>query len=94
MMIKTTQVDTFKCTYEDHQCGISPLVEFGISCIDIFALDYMHMVCLGVTRRLLSFLKTGPKQCKLSMRIVDQISAALQSFKTQFCICVKATEYR
>ena len=74
--------DAFKShTYEDHQCGISPLVEFGIPCIDIFALDYMHMVCLGVTRRLLTFLKTGPKQCKLSMRHLDQISEALQSFK-------------
>ena len=74
--------DGFKSQiYHNHQCGISPLVEHDISCINSFVLDYMHMVCLGVTKRLLMFLKSGPKKCKLSTRHLTEISASLETLK-------------
>ena len=41
----------------------------------------MHMVCLGVTRRILHFLKNGPRECKLSSVQLAQISANLLSLK-------------
>ena len=39
-------------TPEDHQIEKSPLTLAGIPCIRPFALDYMHLVCLGVVRRM------------------------------------------
>ena len=63
--------------YHDHQTGISPLIEHNIPCIESFVLDYMHLVCLGVTKRLLIFLKSGPRKCKLSSRQINEISDCL-----------------
>lgn len=67
--------------YEAHQKRQTPLICHGVSCINGFALDYMHMVCLGVTRRILHFLKKGPRECKLSSVQLAQISANLLSLK-------------
>ena len=46
--------------YDSHQQGITPLLTIGILCIKSFVLDYMHLVCLGVVRRILSYMKKGP----------------------------------
>ena len=64
-------------TYDHHQKCASLLASHGVSCVKQFPLDYMHLVCLGVTRRLLTFLKKGPKICKLSSRHILQISEKL-----------------
>ena len=70
--------DTFiKLGYKDHQKGLSPLVDCGINFIRDFPLDYMHLVCLGVVKRILSFLKEGPKKCKLSSGQINEISQKL-----------------
>ena len=60
-----------------HQKSISPLVELGIDCIHQFTLDYMHLVLLGVMKRILGYLTKGPNTCKLSQQLVSQISARL-----------------
>ena len=39
----------------------------------------MHLVCLGVTKRMLTYLKQGPRVCKLSNPQVNEISDNLQS---------------
>ena len=39
-----------------HQLHPSPLNELELGLVSQFTLDFMHMVCLGVTRRLLKFL--------------------------------------
>ena len=48
--------------YVDHQRGqLSPLANITkINLISTFVLDYMHLVCLGVVRRILNYLKKGP----------------------------------
>ena len=33
--------------YEHHQIQRSPLLDYGISCVKQFSLDYMHFVFLG-----------------------------------------------
>ncbi len=63
--------------YGNHQTGISPFIAAGIPCISSFVLDYMHIVCLGVVRRLLIYLTRGPKVCRLSVRQKDAISQKL-----------------
>lgn len=40
----------------------------------------MHLVCLGVVKRILLLLKNGPAQCKLSMRQIKDISDQLLSY--------------
>ena len=44
-----------------HQLKISPLVTHGInvSCVDDFPLDYMHLVCLGVVKRIFTCMLRG-----------------------------------
>lgn len=64
--------------YEDHPIEQSPLTDIDILCIEQFALDYMHSVCLGV-RRILFFLKHGPAQCRQSARQITEISNRLVS---------------
>ena len=39
-----------------HQNGETPLIRAGIPCVSSFVLDYMHLVCLGVVRRILYYL--------------------------------------
>ena len=41
----------------------------------------LHMVCLGVVRRILRFLKGGPKECRLSSGQINQISQNLLVLK-------------
>lgn len=62
---------------DTHQQGRSPLLDYDISCVSRFCLDYMHLVCLGVVKRLLLFLKQGPKDCKLSYAQIADISDQL-----------------
>jgi len=66
--------------YREHQVGVSPLLNYGISCIKGFCLDYMHLVCLGVVKRILWFFKRGPVDCRLSYRQMHEISGVLVSF--------------
>lgn len=71
----TTDFNNFK--YKNtHQNFLSSLVNSQVSLND-FVLDYMHLVCLGVVKRLLKFLKSGPKSCKLSTTQVKAISDCL-----------------
>lgn len=58
----------------DHQLRRSPLIDIGFPCITSFVLDYMHLVCLGVVRRILTYLKKGPRICKLSVQLLNRIS--------------------
>ncbi|KAG1664804.1 hypothetical protein GQR58_019670 [Nymphon striatum] len=48
--------ETFRAMIdEDHHVGVSPLCHLNIDLVSTFVLDYMHLICLGVTRRLLRF---------------------------------------
>ena len=60
--------------YSNHQTGISPFIAVGIPCVSSFVLDYRHIVCLGVVKRLLIYLTRGPKVCCLSVRQKNAIS--------------------
>jgi hypothetical protein len=74
-----------KYVHSGHQAKAakSPLTntKLQISLVSCFILDYMHLVCLGVVRRLLYFLISGPKTVKLSRNSIDRISEELISFK-------------
>ena len=65
--------------YESHQKHASPLLKANILCVKQFPLDYMHLVCLGVVRRILKYLKGEPRCCKLSVLQIKEISQNLIS---------------
>lgn len=67
--------------YQLHQKKASPLVDCGVNCVNGFSLDYMHLVCLGVVKRIINFWRSGPKECKLSHGQINQISNQLTQFK-------------
>lgn len=48
--------------YEGHQLGVSPLNELGVGLVSGFVLDYMHLVCLGVMRKLIYLWFKGPSE--------------------------------
>ena len=64
-----------------HQHTPSPIIGSGIKCIKDFPLDYMHLVCLGVVKRLLQFFKDGPRLCRLSHGQLSRISQRLQTYR-------------
>lgn len=67
--------------YPEHQVDISPLNDICQELVSSFSLDYMHLVCLGVVRRMVNFWKRGPKKCKLGTRCLDTISDDLVNLR-------------
>ncbi|KAJ8030886.1 hypothetical protein HOLleu_27427 [Holothuria leucospilota] len=65
----------------NHHTGISPLIDLAnLNMVDDFPVDYMHSVCLGVTRRLLLIWLRGPRgPHRLSASQAKQISDNLKS---------------
>lgn len=61
----------------------------NIDFIKSFPLDYMHLICLGVTRTLMYTWKFAPPPLKLPSNILNSISSALISFQnsipSEFC---------
>ena len=70
--------------YNDHQISESPLIRLDINLISDFGLDYMRLVCLGVTKRLLLFLKEGKRCCHISPSQINQVSERLECYRGQF----------
>ena len=58
---------------EGHHIGQSPLTYFGVGMVSQFVLDYMHLVCLGLMKRLLLFWREGPLRCRVGLRVQEQI---------------------
>ena len=65
--------------YNNHQSTVSPLTEIGIDNINLFPLDYMHLVCLSVVRRILNYLKKAPRR-KIPANQNNEILRLLVSF--------------
>lgn len=71
-------------THKEHHTGNSILEKLKIGLVSQFPLDYLHLVCLGSTRKLLFQWVKGRPPYKLRHAKVDQISAKLVSFKLFF----------
>lgn len=63
-----------------HIVDKSPLLNLGLGLVTQFPLDYMHLVCLGVMRKLLISWCRGPLTVRLCSRDVDILSDRLTSF--------------
>lgn len=60
-----------------HHNGDSPLERLGIGMISMFPLDYMHLICLGIVKRLLVLWVKGARPHKLGHRAIRSISEML-----------------
>ena len=69
--------------YPSHQLRKSPLIDIGIPCVELFPLDYMHLVSLGVMKRILVFITRGPTICRLSHQQRAEISGKLERLTGQ-----------
>lgn len=67
--------------YPRHQHFASPLVNSSVKCVKEFPLDYMHLICLGVVKRILTYYKEGPRISRLSQNQLAIISERLQGYR-------------
>jgi hypothetical protein len=67
-------------TDENYHIRSSPLEKLSIGMVSQFPLDYMHLVCLGVTRKLLFMWISGPLPTRLSSQMVEIISTSLAQY--------------
>lgn len=66
---------------EGHHNGVSPLKELGIGLVSHFVLDYMHLVCLGIVRKLIYLWIKGPLKCRVSATLLKIISKHMVSIR-------------
>lgn len=65
---------------EDHHNGISIFEGINIGMVSQFPLDYMHLVCLGVVKKMLQIFVNGNfKPVKFSGNMIKEISANLNN---------------
>ncbi|XP_065644387.1 uncharacterized protein LOC136075366 [Hydra vulgaris] len=69
---------------EDHHIALSPLTELPVGLVTQCPLDYMHLVCLGIVRRIISLWIKGDLKNRLSANTVNKISEKLISLKKYF----------
>jgi len=67
--------------YECHHNGYSPLEDLEIGMISQIPLDYMHLCCLGIMKKLLLVWTEGPLPHKLSNKQIKCISERLVLFR-------------
>lgn len=79
-----TDVAFDEMAYEDHhQNGPSPFIGL-LGCVTGFSLDYMHLVCLGAVRRMLTFWRKETfSPAKLSQAFLRAISKRLSDLSGQ-----------
>jgi len=83
--IKRTHNDYVTKKYEEHHVGptLSILSDLpGIDIVNIFALDYMHLVCLGIMKKLIQlWIHKGPLNVRIPNSVQKKISDQLLSLK-------------
>ena len=66
---------------EEHHKGPTPFCQINLGMVSQFPIDYMHLVCLGVMKRLILLWMKGPLICRLGSRVITEISDHLLSLK-------------
>ncbi|XP_071572521.1 uncharacterized protein [Temnothorax nylanderi] len=73
----------------EHHVGYSDLLNLNIGMVSQVVLDYMHLVCLGVIKRLIQFWVKGTKNVRLTNEQLQAASRIIQSMKCfitkEFC---------
>ena len=82
--IKRTDIAFDEMQDPEHHNKRSPLSDLGIGMVSQFVIDYMHLMCLGVVRRLIWLWQSGPVavKCRLGANCISSISDRLISLKS------------
>lgn len=67
---------------EDHHLGVSILENLGIGMVTQIPLDYMHLVCLGVMKKLLQFWFKGRQDVRIPNLPFQELNSFYLSFKS------------
>lgn len=59
---------------EDHHKTVSPFQTVDIGLVSQVPLDYMHLICLGITKRLIGFWVKGNKEVRMETEHVKSVS--------------------
>lgn len=76
--LRTDESFAQKLNEEHHHSGSSPFHDSSVGMVSQFPLDYMHLVCLGVVRKLLTMWLRGPLNFRLPANIVNRMSDNLK----------------
>lgn len=80
--------DTFKFRQTpEHHTGVSLLEQIPLPMVTAFPLDYMHLICLGQMKKLLSLWLRGPTyiEARLSAGQIKSLTADMISLKRHVC---------
>jgi hypothetical protein len=84
--------------FPGHHKGKSPLLKLDIDMINSVPLDYMHLVCLGVTKKLILFwvtaIKRGPKRLsgEKNLLLEQKLYRSRSSQPTEFSRRIRTTQ--
>ncbi|XP_035716186.1 uncharacterized protein LOC118439195 isoform X1 [Folsomia candida] len=78
-VLRTDEDFKLRSRHEHHQ-GISPLADLNFGLVSQIPIDYMHLVCLGVVKRLLHMWVKGPLPYKLHNNLISKISCNLERY--------------
>lgn len=66
-------------TDDDHHRGTSVLLKLPIDAVRNIPFDYMHLVCLGVTKKLILLWLTGPLSVQTGPAALEELSQRIVS---------------
>ncbi|XP_042145681.1 uncharacterized protein LOC115311732 [Ixodes scapularis] len=89
-------IDAPLCTDEDftnqvnadHHHAVSPLSALGVGLVSCFPLDYMHLVCLGVMKRLIVQYWTSPTPSASKLPKRQYSLCSVKDIKCK-CVCLQ-----
>lgn len=67
--------------YDDYHVSTTPLLQLVIDLIKDIPLDYMHLVCLGVMKRLISFWYKGNMSIRMMVNDIDDVNARILNMR-------------
>lgn len=68
-----------------HHNNVTPLAKLPLDLVQDFPFEYMHLVCLGVTKKILKlWTETKPRAYKLGPKIRKEISDKLEATRSNF----------
>ena len=69
---------------EDYHTGTTILENLNIDMVKSFPLDYMHLICLGIMRKLIWVWIRGPLKTRLQARILERFRSYLLRYRNIF----------
>jgi hypothetical protein len=76
-----TDITFLHQTDKSHHVGVSPLLDLEIGLVSDVVLDYMHLVCLGVVKKLLVCWKRGPLPHREGRLFFESVSTKLVNLR-------------